>query len=107
MKTRKARLREKITFELNKKEPNINYILSFIDEYEKFNLLTIKKLKRKRELDFRKINGAIKQAINAHGPITKDLIGSATKRIYGALLENNRDNFFSKILKLFKWTKNK
>lgn len=36
----------------------------------------------------RKISGALKQTINAHGPITKELIGSATKRIYGNLLMN-------------------
>jgi transcriptional regulator NrdR family protein len=100
MKTRKTRLREKITFELNKPEPNIEYILSCVDEYEKFNLLTIKKLKRKKEVDTRKINGAIKQTINAHGPITKDLISSATKRIYGALLTDEKENIITKIIKL-------
>lgn len=31
------------------------------------------------------INGALKQTINAHGPITEKRIGSATKRILGAL----------------------
>ena len=36
----------------------------------------------------KKISGAIKQTIDVHGPITKDLIGSATKRIYGNLLTN-------------------
>ena len=100
MKTRKTRLREKITFELNKDEPNIDYILSCVDEYEQFNLLTIKKLKRKKEIDTRKINGAIKQTINAHGPITKDLISSATKRIYGALLTDEKENIITKIIKL-------
>jgi transcriptional regulator NrdR family protein len=107
MKTRKTRLREKITFELNKAEPNIDYILSCVDEYEQFNLLTIKKLKRKKEVDTRKINGAIKQTINAHGPITKDLISSATKRIYGALLTDEKENIITKIIKSIKWTKNK
>jgi transcriptional regulator NrdR family protein len=107
MKTRKNRLREKITFELNKAEPSIDYILSCVDEYEQFNLLTIKKLKRKKEIDTRKINGAIKQTINAHGPITKDLISSATKRIYGALLTDEKENIITKIIKSLKWTKNK
>jgi len=100
MKTRKGKLREKITFELNKGEPDINYILSCVDEYEKLNLLTIKKLKRKKEVDVRKINGAIKQTINAHGPITKDLISSATKRIYGALLTDDKETVFTKIISL-------
>lgn len=36
----------------------------------------------------KKISGGLKQAINAHGPITKELIGSATKRIYGNLQQN-------------------
>jgi len=30
--------------------------------------------------------GALKNAIDAHGPITKDLTGSAAKRITAALL---------------------
>jgi transcriptional regulator NrdR family protein len=100
MKTRKGKLREKITFELNKSEPDINYILSCVDEYERLNLLTIKKLKRKKDVDARKINGAIKQTINAHGPITKDLISSATKRIYGALLIDEKETIFTKIINL-------
>jgi hypothetical protein len=40
------------------------------------------------------INGALKQTINAHGPITKERIGSATKRILGALkrIKLTKDN---------------
>jgi len=40
------------------------------------------------------INGALKQTINAHGPITKKHIGSATKRILGALgrLRKTKEN---------------
>lgn len=96
---RKKILRKNIESELKCEKPNIEKIIKFIDEYEIANLNTIKKLKRRRELDFRKINGAIKQTINAHGPITKNLIGSATKRIYGALLEYKNESKLVKILK--------
>lgn len=100
MRIRKTILRKKIEEELNSKIPSVEKILTYIDEYEVANIETIKKLKRKRKLEFRRINGALKQAINAHGPITKDLIGSASKRIYGALLEEPKVN---KILKIFRW----
>ena len=33
----------------------------------------------------RKIMGALRSSIDAHGPITKELIGSATKRIVGTI----------------------
>lgn len=35
----------------------------------------------------RKIIGALKSTINDHGPITRELITSAAKRIYGHLKE--------------------
>ena len=79
-----------------------DYILDAIDEYEKDNLATIEKLKKEKQVDTKKINGALKQAINAHGPITKVLIGSATKRIYGALLDSNKPKQ-TLIQKLLKW----
>ena len=34
----------------------------------------------------RRVSGAMKSAIAAHGPITKELIGSATKRIVNQVL---------------------
>ena len=37
------------------------------------------------------INGAIKSCISAHGPITPNLIGSAGKRIIGALKSYDLD----------------
>jgi hypothetical protein len=100
MRIRKTILRKKIEEELKTEKPSIDKIINYIDEYEVANLETIKKLKRKRKLEFRKINGAIKQTINAHGPITKDFIGSATKRIYGSLLEEKKEN---KVIKFLKW----
>lgn len=36
------------------------------------------------------ISGALKAAIDAHGPITKELIGSATKRIVGQMAAERR-----------------
>ena len=74
--------------------------------YERDNIKTIGKLKRKTIPNVKRINGALRQTINAHGPITKQFIGSASKRIYGALLEIKKptylDGLYEKILKLFK-----
>ena len=103
LKTRRGKLEENIRVEMGKKFPNIELILKYIDEYEKDNLDTIEKLKRDKVLETNRINGALKQSINAHGPITKLLIGSATKRIYGALLETKKE---SKIQIVLRWIKN-
>lgn len=89
LKTRRGKLSEKIKLELNKNSPSIDKILDSVDDYEKENLETINKLKRVKLIDTKKITGALKTCINAHGPITTLLIGSATKRIYGALLETS------------------
>lgn len=53
------------------------------------------KLNREVIITKRRISGGIRQTINAHGPITLDLIPSASKRIYGALLSNkpNKKNY--------------
>ena len=102
LKTRRGKLKAKIEEYLKRKD--IEGILEAVDTYEKDNLETIEKLKRKRHVEMNRINGALKQSINAHGPITKILIGSATKRVYGALLNNNTEPSFIKKLfkKLFK-----
>lgn len=39
----------------------------------------------------RKIVGALKNSINAHGPITKDNLSSAAKRIIHAIKEHNKE----------------
>jgi len=81
----------------------IDEMLEVYEEYQKENLKNIKKLKRNKNLEIRKISGALKQTINVHGPITKVLIGSATKRIYGALLEPKvKLGFWQSVLKWFK-----
>lgn len=111
IKTRRDKLSEKIDIELNTKKPNLNKILTHIDLYEKDNLETIDKLKRDKLVTTKKISGALRGCITAHGPITMILIGSATKRIYGALLsnfstkteisENKLVKFFKKIMKIW------
>lgn len=87
--TRRGKLENKIRIILSglpSPEPEVGLILDAVDEFESANLATIDKLKKKKKLDSKRINGALKQTINAHGPINKLLIGSASKRIYGALL---------------------
>lgn len=63
-----------------------------IDEFDRYDndlrlkhAKTVKMLSLVRKPTRNKINGALKQTINSHGPITKELIGSATKRILGSL----------------------
>jgi len=103
LKTRHGKLVEKIKVELNESNPNIDVILNHIYQYEKDNLDTINKLKREKVLDVKRINGALRQTINIHGPITKELIGSATKRIIGTLLKDKpKINIFKKFLKWIK-----
>lgn len=92
LKTRKGKLEEKIRLELELKNPNIQVILKAIDDYELDNLMTIEKLRKEKAVDTKKINGALRQTIKAHGPITMLLIGSATKRIYGSLITNVKPN---------------
>lgn len=110
IRTRRGKLERKIQVELTKPKPNIQYILSAIEDFEKDNLDTIEKLKRSKTYDSRKISGALKSTIAAHGPITKVLIGSATKRIYGSLLdvsgkpiENDRLENVKKVLNVLAW----
>jgi hypothetical protein len=95
-KTRREKLKEKIEFELKSSNPNITKILDSVDDYEKDNLGTIKNLKREKTVTLKKINGGLKSAIDAHGPITKLLIGSASKRIHGALLSTPVEKKISK-----------
>ena len=94
-KTRNGKLRTTlVTNFLNKKIPDkaIESMMFMVDEYEKANLSTIDKLKKDKSRESKRISGALKQTIHAHGPITKELIGSATKRIYGSLLLDDNNN---------------
>jgi hypothetical protein len=101
-KTRRGKLKNQLEPFVN--QTDIEKVLKIVDEYEKDNLATIEKLKRTKTLDVNRINGALKQTINAHGPITKVLIGSASKRIYGSLLNdnNNKPSLYEKVVKWFK-----
>ena len=73
-----------------------NLILEAVEVFEEDNLATIAKFKKKKQIETKRISGALKQTINSHGPITKVLIGSATKRIYGSLLSNETDKEIEK-----------
>ena len=106
LKTRRGKLKNNLETKLLNKtvgSSEIETILNIVDEYENDNLDTIEKLKRNKKVELNKINGALKQSINAHGAITKILIGSASKRIYGALLDNQPKQTLLK--KLIKWIK--
>ena len=82
---------------LGSSTPEVGKILDAVDEFENANLATIDKLKKKKQVDTKRITGALRQTINAHGPITKLLIGSCTKRIYGSLLTNEVEKEDKKI----------
>jgi hypothetical protein len=101
LKTRRGKLSEKLKTEIEKPTPNLDNVMIIINDYEKNNLETIDKLKKEKLYETKRISGALKQTINAHGPITSVLIGSATKRIHGALLSNGSDkhNHYVKIHK--------
>jgi hypothetical protein len=101
LKTRGGKLENTIKQELAKAEPDLAVIMDSVYEYEKSNLATIEKLKRDKKLETNRINGALKQTIQAHGPITMTLIGSATKRIYGSILSDEKKESFSNKLKKF------
>ena len=63
-------------------------VLNVFSKYEESNLNKIKKLNKRRSFEHNRIKGGLRQTINAHGAITKELIPSATKRISGALITN-------------------
>ena len=88
LKTRLGRLKSKITKELSNDNPNIDKIIEAVEYYEKSNLDTIVKLKKNKLNTTKRISGALRQSIKAHGPIELKSIGSATKRIHGALLDH-------------------
>lgn len=89
LKSRRGKLEGKLYLELKNETPSVNNILDIVDDYEKGNLETIKKLRKNKIIDTKRISGGLKSTIHAHGPITEKLIGSATKRIYGTLLDGS------------------
>ena len=106
-KSRKGKLKSVLERKFGDKldDNDINDILAVFDMYQKDNLDSIDKLKRDKVYETKRISGALKQTINAHGPITKQFIGSATKRVYGSLLNNEKKESF--IIRLWKkiWKK--
>jgi hypothetical protein len=76
MKTKIESLKEKL---INKTvtKTEIDYIINILNKSE-----------RERIVESNRIKGAIKQFLNNHPILTKELIGSLTKRIQGALLSN-------------------
>ena len=71
--------------------PSTEKILEAVEVFEEDNLATIAKFKKKKQIEIKRINGAIKQTLQAHPVITKELTGSLSKRIYGALLTNKNE----------------
>jgi hypothetical protein len=102
-KTIKNKLRNELEFILKQKYPSqieLDFIILAYENYQKDNLDTIEKLKRERHFETKRISGALKQTINAHGPITSQFIGSATKRIHGSLLSHvKKESFLTKLWK--------
>lgn len=100
IKSRKNKIKMFLEHKMGDKldSKDIDDILVVFDIYQRDNLETIDKLKRKKMYEAKRISGALKQTINAHGPITSLLIGSATKRIYGSLLNNQKESFFKRII---------
>lgn len=86
-KTREQRLQQKLS-QLSLNNDKISEVIKIFNYYEKDNLETITKLKKDKLFETKRISGALRQTINAHGPITLNYIGSATKRIYGVLINN-------------------
>lgn len=94
-RSRRCKLEYRLKEEMDKQTPSLNRIIKIVEEFETDNINAIEKLKKKKNATLKRVNGALKQCINAHGPITKDLIGSASKRIYGSILETEQEEKLS------------
>lgn len=95
-KTREQKFQIKLSSLLLNKtitEDKITEVIKIVNDYEKDNLNTISKLKKDKSFETKRISGALRQTINAHGPITFNYIGSATKRILGSLLTNQNTDY--------------
>ena len=88
MNRKYPKLENEIDNLLNSKDISSESIYNLFLKYESNNVKQIKKLTRDKKIEVNRIKGGLKQTIKAHGPIDSKLIGSATKRIYGALLSN-------------------
>lgn len=101
MRNKYNKLKSEIQELLDKGELTNDEIVNLFKKYERLNLNQIQKLNKRRSLEHNRIKGALKQTINAHGPIDMELIGSATKRISGALITN--ENIIKVNLNSFIW----
>lgn len=107
MNQREKKLRYHLeTALLNKtvSEKEIEMIIGFVRYYEADNINMIENLMRERVIESNRIKGAIKQFLNNHPVLTKELIGSLTKRILGAQLSNKKKKE-TIIDKIKKWIK--
>jgi hypothetical protein len=108
MNSRDKKLQYKLeTYILNKTiTPNeINMIIGFVRDYEADNISTIDNLMRERVIESNRIKGAIKQFLHHHPVLTKELIGSLSKRIMGSLVTNKKVKKETLIDKIKKWIK--
>ncbi len=93
MNRRYPKIEKEIDELINSKDISSESIYNLFLKYESNNVKQINKLTRNRKIEVNRIKGGLKQTIKAHGPIDSKLIGSATKRIYGALLSNETTKF--------------
>jgi len=108
MNSRDKKLKYKLdTYILNKtvSEKEIELIISFVRDYEADNINKIEYLMRERIIEGNRIKGAIKQFLNSHPVLTKELIGSLVKRIQGSLITNQKQKKESLFDKIKKWIK--
>lgn len=88
MNRRYPKIEKEIDELINSEDISSESIYNLFLKYESNNVKQINKLIRNRKIEVNRIKGGLKQTIKVHGPIDSKLIGSATKRIYGALLSN-------------------
>lgn len=101
---KRFKLSNSIKHVMKNPEATLEDYIAVFEKYEKNNLTKLKKLRRDNYTTAKRVSGALKSCIDAHGPITKLLIGSATKRVVGALLENPNEqkSFLTKLKNLWK-----
>lgn len=103
----KRGLYNKVLKELSNETPSGVKIVQFFIDFERSNIKEINKLKRKKKATINKIIGALKQTMTAHPNFTKELLPSAAKRIYGAILMEEKETNWDKFTKFTKkiWLK--
>ncbi len=79
-KPKRNKLASRLTEELKKDKPTIENLLKIFDSFENNDTILVDKLKREKKIEMGRIHGALRQTINAHGPITKQFLSSASKK---------------------------